>query len=158
MQTCLLIQCGLVSLLSYSYSSQNHQLIIISKVTGCSSGIGKYLALEIFNTTSHSIIATARNPTSLSYFPSSPRVFTLALDVTSQSSINAAVSSSLSTFKHIDILVNNAGYDVLGDTEFIPEEDARKMLETDFGGPVQSSKEAIRLFREVNGEKGEWGK
>lgn len=156
MQTCLLIQCGLVSLLSYSYSSQNHELIITSKVTGCSSGIRKSLALEISNTTIHSIIATARNPTSLSYFPSSPRVLTLALDVTSQSSINASLFTSLSTFKHIDILVNDAGYGVLGDTEFIPEEDARKMLETDFWGPVQLSKEAIRLFREINGE--EWGK
>ncbi|KAF5867822.1 putative retinol dehydrogenase 8 protein [Botrytis fragariae] len=123
-------------------------------ITGCSSGIGKSLAVEIFNTTTHSIIATARNPSSLSYLPRSPRILALALDVTSQSSITEALASGLSTFKHIDILVNNAGYGVLGDTEFIPDDTARKILETNFWGAVRLTNEAVRIFREVNGEKG----
>ncbi|TGO15647.1 hypothetical protein BTUL_0038g00700 [Botrytis tulipae] len=124
------------------------------KVTGCSSGIGKSLAQEIFNTTTHSIIATARNPSSLSYLPKSPRVLALTLDVTSQSSITEALASGLSTFKHIDILVNNAGYGVLGDTEFIPDDTARKILETNFWGAARLTNEAVKIFREINGEKG----
>lgn len=139
--------------MSNIHSTLQHQLTTL-KVTGCSSGIGKSLSQEIFNKTTHSIIVTARNPSSLSYLPSSPRVLPLALDVTSQSSITEALASGLSTFKHIDILVNNAGYGVLGDTEFIPEEAARKILETNFWGAVTLTKEAIRIFREVNGEKG----
>ncbi|PQE25028.1 retinol dehydrogenase 8 protein [Rutstroemia sp. NJR-2017a BVV2] len=123
-------------------------------VTGCSSGIGKSLVLEILNNTNHSIIATARNTSSLAYIPESQRVLILALDVTSASSISTALSSGLSTFKHIDILVNNAGYGILGDTETIPDDAARKVLETNFWGPVNLTKEAVRIFREVNGPKG----
>ncbi|ESZ93385.1 hypothetical protein SBOR_6232 [Sclerotinia borealis F-4128] len=123
-------------------------------ITGCSSGIGKSLAQEIFNTTTHTLIVTARNPSSLSFLPQSPRVLPLALDVTSQASITAALSTSLSTFKHIDIIVNNAGYGVLGDTEIIPEETARKILETNFWGAVHLTNEAVKIFRDVNGEKG----
>ncbi|PQE05517.1 Short-chain dehydrogenase protein [Rutstroemia sp. NJR-2017a BBW] len=123
-------------------------------ITGCSSGIGKSLVLEILNNTSHSVIATARNTSSLAYIPKSGRVLTLPLDVTSVSSISTALSSGLSTFKHIDVLVNNAGYGILGDTETIPDDAARKVLETNFWGPVNLTKEAVRIFREVNGPKG----
>ncbi|KAF7925429.1 uncharacterized protein EAE97_010510 [Botrytis byssoidea] len=123
-------------------------------ITGCSSGIGRSLAQEIFNATTHSIIATARNPSSLTYLPKSPRVLALALDVTSQSSVTKALASGLSTFKHIDILVNNAGYSVLGDTEFIPDDTARKILETNFWGAARLTNEAVKIFREVNVEKG----
>ncbi|KAK6604286.1 short chain dehydrogenase [Botrytis cinerea] len=123
-------------------------------ITGCSSGMGKSLAEKIFNTTTHSIIATARNTASLSYLPKSPRVLTLSLDVTSQSSITEALDSGLSTFKTIDILVNNAGYSVLGDTEAIPDETARKILETNFWGVARLTNAAVKIFREVNGEKG----
>jgi NAD(P)-dependent dehydrogenase (short-subunit alcohol dehydrogenase family) len=65
-----------------------------------------------------------------------------------------ALSTGLSTFKHIDVLVNNAGYGILGDTETIPDDAARKVLETNFWGPVNLTKEAVRIFREVNGPKG----
>ncbi|KAM3084435.1 hypothetical protein ACMFMG_001461 [Clarireedia jacksonii] len=123
-------------------------------ITGCSSGIGKSLVLEILNNTHHSIIATARNTSSLAYIPKSPRVLQLALDVTSASSITMALSTGLSTFKHIDVLVNNAGYGILGDTETIPDDAARKTLETNFWGPVNLTKEAVRIFREVNGPRG----
>ncbi|TEY84058.1 hypothetical protein BOTCAL_0022g00330 [Botryotinia calthae] len=123
-------------------------------ITGCSSGMGKSLAEKIFNTTTHSIIVTARNLSSLSYLPKSPRVLTVSLDVTSQSSITEALASGLSTFKNIDILVNNAGYSVLGDTESIPDDVARKILETNFWGAARLTNEAVKIFREVNGEKG----
>ncbi|EDN93507.1 hypothetical protein SS1G_09374 [Sclerotinia sclerotiorum 1980 UF-70] len=123
-------------------------------ITGCSSGIGKALAQEIFTKTTHFLIPTARNPSSLTYLPQSPRILPLSLDVTSASSIRDALNASLATFKHIDILVNNAGYGILGDTENVPEESARKVFETNFWGAVNLSKEAVRIFREVNGEKG----
>lgn len=123
-------------------------------ITGCSSGIGKALAQEIFTKTTHSLIPTARNPSSLTYLPQSPRILPLSLDVTSASSIRDALNASLATFKHIDILINNAGYGILGDTENVPEESARKVFETNFWGAVNLSKEAVRIFREVNGEKG----
>lgn len=118
-------------------------------MTGCSSGIGKSLARTICNA-GHRIVATARDITSLSYLPDGPTVLKLSLDVTSQQAIGKAVSDAVLHFKRIDVLVNNAGYGLLGDMEGIPEADARLQLETNFWGPVHLTKEALRVFREVN--------
>ena len=118
-------------------------------MTGCSSGIGKSLAQTIYNA-GHRIVATARDITSLSYLPDRPTVLKLSLDVTSQQAITKAVSDAVSQFKRIDVLINNAGYGLMGDMEGILEADARLQLETNFWGPVHLTKEALRVFREVN--------
>ncbi|CAI7593554.1 unnamed protein product [Penicillium pancosmium] len=118
-------------------------------VTGCSSGLGKALATTIYNS-GHHIVATARNINSLSYLPEDARVLKFALDVTSQESIALVVNSVIQTWNHIDVFINNAGYSLVGDTEAISEADARLQLETLFWGPVHVTKEALRVFREVN--------
>jgi NAD(P)-dependent dehydrogenase (short-subunit alcohol dehydrogenase family) len=38
----------------------------------------------------------------------------------------------------------------MGDTEAIPEPDARLQMETLFWGPVFMTQEAVRIFREIN--------
>jgi NADP-dependent 3-hydroxy acid dehydrogenase YdfG len=118
-------------------------------VTGCSSGLGKSLAQTIYKA-GHYIVATARDSTSLSYLPDGPTVLKLTLDVTSQEAIIETVSEAIAQFKRIDVFINNAGYGLMGDMENIPEADARHQLETNFWGPVHVTKEALRVFREVN--------
>ncbi|BCR92228.1 putative secondary metabolism biosynthetic enzyme [Aspergillus chevalieri] len=78
-------------------------------VTGCSSGIGQSLA-QLIAKYPNRIVATARNPATLSAIPDGANILKLALDVTSVSSIEAALSQTLTKFGRIDILVNNAGY------------------------------------------------
>lgn len=53
-------------------------------------------------------------------------------------------------------MINNAGYTHAGDTEAISQEDAHKVMDVDFWGVVNVSKEAVRVFRENNG-KGKGG-
>ena len=98
----------------------------------------------------HHVVATARNVASLSYLPDGPRVLKLGLDVTSKSDITLSLSTAVEKFGRIDILVNNAGYAVMGDTETVPESDARLQMETLFWGPVFLTQQAVRIFREAN--------
>lgn len=124
-------------------------------MTGCSSGLGKSVAQAIYNA-GHRIIATARDIASLAYLPDSPTVLKVKLDVTSEEDISRAINKALDTFHEINVVVNNAGYGLMGDMEAIPDSDARHQLETNFWGPVHMTREALRVFREVN-PKGQGG-
>ncbi|GIJ87110.1 hypothetical protein Asppvi_006013 [Aspergillus pseudoviridinutans] len=118
-------------------------------ITGCSSGLGKSLA-SLVHSAGHRLVATARNVDSLSYLPDDSNVLKLALDVTSKAAILETLSATVAKFGRLDVVVNNAGYALMGDTEAIPESDARLLLDTIFWGPAFISQEAVRIFREVN--------
>jgi NAD(P)-dependent dehydrogenase (short-subunit alcohol dehydrogenase family) len=89
-------------------STPNSKLTIL--ITGCSpGGMGAALA-EVFHHAGHRVYATARNPSKLSPL-AEQGIETLTLDVTSSSSIAAAVSSltaSLPPNQGLDMLINNA--------------------------------------------------
>lgn len=63
-------------------------------ITGCSSGIGQSLATLLASKPNQRLIATARNPSTLSYLPDTPNILKLALDVTSPSSVDAAFAAA----------------------------------------------------------------
>ncbi|KAH8435373.1 uncharacterized protein LDX57_013003 [Aspergillus melleus] len=92
----------------------------------------------------------ARNIAALSYLPDGPTVLKLSLDVTSAEEIVRSLTQTMNYFCGIDVVINNAGYGLMGDTEAIEEADARHQLETNFWGPVHTTQEAMRVFREVN--------
>ncbi|KAI1471906.1 NAD(P)-binding protein [Daldinia caldariorum] len=122
-------------------------------ITGCSSGIGQALAQHI--ATAHPaqrVVATARNPSSLSAIPDGPNVLKLALDVTSTASIDAAFAAALAAYARVDVVVNNAGYNVMGDAEASPAGNgaARALMDANFWGAVDVSKRALPVFRDVN--------
>ncbi|OTB07437.1 hypothetical protein M426DRAFT_268703 [Hypoxylon sp. CI-4A] len=118
-------------------------------ITGCSSGIGQALASLIAKSPNR-LVATARNPNSLSYIPDSPNVLKLALDVTSSSSIETALISTLAKFGRIDVVVNNAGYELMGDTESSGDEESHALLDTNFWGTVNVTKRALGIMRDEN--------
>ncbi|KAF7534442.1 hypothetical protein G7054_g6229 [Neopestalotiopsis clavispora] len=118
-------------------------------ITGCSSGLGLALAQHI-TTTSSRVVATARNPSSLSAIPDGPNVLKLALDVTSIPSIHAALNAAVERFGRVDVVVNNAGYALVGDTEAAGDAESRALLDTNFWGMVDVSKRALGIMRETN--------
>jgi NADP-dependent 3-hydroxy acid dehydrogenase YdfG len=120
-------------------------------VTGCSSGLGKSISKTVYDA-GFRIVATARSTASLSYLPDGPSVLKLCLDVTSGTSIKTALAAAVSHFGQINVVINNAGYGLRGDTEAVPEEEARNQMETNFWGPVRITRGAVRIFREVNGQ------
>lgn len=101
-------------------------------VTGCSSGIGRAAALDLL-AAGHTVYATARRPETLTDLEAAgARV--LALDVTDESSMTAAVATVEREHGRVGALVNNAGYGVYGPVEEVDLDDVRRQFETNVFG------------------------
>lgn len=101
-------------------------------VTGCSSGIGRALALELAQR-GQRVFASARKPQSLQGLDH-PAIEKLALDVTDAGSIERAVAALLARAGRIDILINNAGLGVIGPLAEVPLDAVRRLFETNVTG------------------------
>ncbi|PGH26420.1 hypothetical protein AJ80_01918 [Polytolypa hystricis UAMH7299] len=131
-------------------------------ITGCSSGIGREIASLIASKPNQRLIATARNPSSLSYLPDgNANILKLALDVTSVSSVDAAFAAAAKHFGNdddgaafrLDVVVNNAGYSLSGDTESATEEDIHQEMETLFFGTARVTMRAVEVMRRQVGDR-----
>ena len=80
-------------------------------ITGCSTGFGKELATLVLAQGGRAVV-TARDKSRVADLVrgAEDRGLALALDVTDQAQIDAAVKAAEAQFGSIDILVNNAGY------------------------------------------------
>lgn len=103
-------------------------------VTGCSSGIGRATALRLAREPGLTVYATARRPQALADLAAAG-CRTLALDVTDEASMAAAVSTVTEQADGVDVLVNNAGYGEYGTVEQVPLERVRAQFETNVFGP-----------------------
>jgi NAD(P)-dependent dehydrogenase (short-subunit alcohol dehydrogenase family) len=101
-------------------------------VTGCSSGIGKATARRLLEA-GHSVYATARRPETLTELEAAG-ARPLALDVTDEESMTAAVRTVEAEHGAVGTLVNNAGYGVYGPVEEVPISEARREFETNVFG------------------------
>jgi NAD(P)-dependent dehydrogenase (short-subunit alcohol dehydrogenase family) len=108
-------------------------------ITGCSSGFGRATAVEL-KKRGFEVVATARRPQSLEDLDVDAR---LALDVTDESSVAAAVSEA----GPIDVLVNNAGIGVSGPVELVPLSEIRRLFETNFFGAVRMMQAVLPQMR-----------
>jgi NAD(P)-dependent dehydrogenase (short-subunit alcohol dehydrogenase family) len=106
-----------------------HQVCL---VTGCSTGIGRALALELA-ARGHRPFATARRPESLSEL-SAAGIDILRLDVKDPASIHSGVEEVLAKAGKIDVLVNNAGINYFGPILESPLDQVRDVLETNVLG------------------------
>jgi NAD(P)-dependent dehydrogenase (short-subunit alcohol dehydrogenase family) len=104
-------------------------------ITGCSSGIGHATA-ERLVASGWTVYATARKPESLSELEARG-CRTLALDVTDEASMQAAVSAIESEHGAVGALVNNAGYGQSGAIETVPMDKVRAQFETNVFGLVR---------------------
>ena len=104
-------------------------------VTGCSSGIGRATA-ERLAARGYTVYATARRPETLSDLGARGcRV--LALDVTDEESMRAAVATVCDEQGAVGALVNNAGYSQSGAVEEVPMAEVRRQFETNVFGLVR---------------------
>ncbi len=110
-------------------------------ITGCSSGFGLEIARH-FLERDWNVVATMRNP-GASVLPPSERLRVLALDVTDDASIRAALDAA----GPIDALVNNAGIGVLYPLEGIPVATARSVFETNTLGTIAMTQAVLPALR-----------
>ncbi|MEZ5366256.1 MAG: SDR family NAD(P)-dependent oxidoreductase [Bryobacterales bacterium] len=101
-------------------------------ITGCSSGIGKATALRLVKA-GWPVYATARRPETLGELATAG-CETLALDVTDEASMRAAVAHIEAEHGAVGALINNAGYSQSGALETLPMEAIRAQFETNVFG------------------------
>jgi NAD(P)-dependent dehydrogenase (short-subunit alcohol dehydrogenase family) len=104
-------------------------------VTGCSTGIGRATA-ERLARGGHTVYATARRPESIAGLEEAG-CRTLALDVTDEASMQAAVDAVVEAEGAVGVLVNNAGYSQSGAVESVPMDAVRRQFETNVFGLVR---------------------
>src|SRR3954463_6345544 len=104
-------------------------------ITGCSSGIGRATA-ERLAARGFTVYATARRVESIADLEGRGcRV--LALDVTDEDSMQAAVGTVVDEQGAVGALVNNAGYSQSGAVEEVPMAEVRRQFETNVFGLVR---------------------
>jgi NADP-dependent 3-hydroxy acid dehydrogenase YdfG len=101
-------------------------------ITGCSTGIGRATA-ERLAKRGLTVYATARRLGSIEDLKA-VGCKTLALDVTNEDSMHAAVAAVEEAEGAIGALVNNAGYSQSGAVETVAPEDVRRQFETNVFG------------------------
>jgi NAD(P)-dependent dehydrogenase (short-subunit alcohol dehydrogenase family) len=104
-------------------------------ITGCSSGIGHATAEHLAGK-GWKVYATARRPESLGDL-AERGCQTLALDVTDDASMGAAVTAVEEAEGGVGVLVNNAGYSQSGAVETVPLDVVRAQFETNVFGLVR---------------------
>lgn len=110
-------------------------------ITGCSTGIGRATA-ERLRAAGHPVIATARRIETLAELEAAGCT-TLALDVTDESSMRAAVEAAGPLYA----LVNNAGYSQGGAIEEVPLDAARRQFETNVFGAMRMAQLVLPAMR-----------
>lgn len=115
-------------------------------ITGCSTGFGRDAA-QLFLDRGWNVVATMRTPQPDS-FEAHDRLLVTALDVTDQSTIEAALAAATERFGQIDVLVNNAGIGLAAPFEVTPDEAIRRIFETNTFGLMAACRAVIPAMRE----------
>jgi NAD(P)-dependent dehydrogenase (short-subunit alcohol dehydrogenase family) len=115
----------------------------VALVTGASSGIGQATAQRLAHA-GYKVYGTSRRGGP----PGSQPFAMLALDVTSDESVEAVVQELIHTEGRIDLLVNNAGFGVApAAAEESSIEQARSIFETNFFGIVRMTRAVVPHMR-----------
>src|SRR5438128_2246032 len=114
-------------------------------ITGCSSGIGRATALRLARS-GWTVYASARRPQTLVDLADAG-CRTLALDVTDEQSMSAAVASVEQAEGAVGVLINNAGYSQSGAIETVPMDAVRRQFETNYFGVVRLTQLVLGKMR-----------
>src|SRR5690242_545050 len=104
-------------------------------ITGCSTGLGRAFA-EAALDRGHNVVVTARDVTTVQGLADAnpDTALAVAVDVTSDEQVAAAVSAAEERFGAIDVLVNNAGYGYRAAVEEGEDGPVRALFETQLFG------------------------
>jgi NADP-dependent 3-hydroxy acid dehydrogenase YdfG len=121
-------------------------------ITGTSTGFGKLTALSLASR-GHRVFATMRDPDGKNREHAAglravKGIEVLALDVTSETSVDAAVASALEAAGHLDAVVNNAGLATIGLAETITPAQLLRLFDTNVIGVQRVSRAVLPGMRE----------
>lgn len=114
-------------------------------ITGCSSGLGRATAIHLASK-GWTVYATARRVTDLAE-TTAAGCKALALDVTDEASMVAAVQAIEAEHGAIGVLINNAGYSQSGAIEAVPMARVRAQFETNVFGLLRLTQLVLPKMR-----------
>jgi NAD(P)-dependent dehydrogenase (short-subunit alcohol dehydrogenase family) len=125
-------------------------------ITGSSTGFGRLFANTLARN-GHTVFATMRDPggrnaknaseiRTLAEKDSLP-MHVLELDVTDDTSVEGAVNAAVAKAGRIDVAINNAGYFLSGLEEAVTTEQAKRLMDTNFFGPVRVNRAVLPHMR-----------
>jgi NAD(P)-dependent dehydrogenase (short-subunit alcohol dehydrogenase family) len=125
-------------------------------ITGASTGFGRLFA-ETLARKGHTVFATMRDPggrnaknaseiRTLAEKESLP-IHVLELDVTDDASVDTAVDAVVAKAGRIDVAINNAGYYLSGLEEAVTTEQAQRLMDVNFFGPVRVNRAVLPHMR-----------
>jgi NAD(P)-dependent dehydrogenase (short-subunit alcohol dehydrogenase family) len=125
-------------------------------ITGSSTGFGR-LFTDTLARNGHTVIATMRDPEgrnaknasdirTLAEKDSLP-IYVLELDVTNDASVERAVNAAVAKAGRVDVAINNAGYYLTGLEEAVTTEQAQRLMDTNFLGPVRVNRAVLPHMR-----------
>src|SRR2546422_1993723 len=129
-------------------------------ITGSSTGFGRLFA-ETLARKGHTVFATMRDPggrnaknaseiRALAGKKSLP-IHVLDMDVTNDISVERAVDAAVAKAGRIDVAINNAGYYLSGLEEAVTTEQAQRLMDTNFLGPVRVNRAVLPHMRRQRG-------
>ena len=114
-------------------------------ITGASSGIGEETVKRLISA-GYTVYAGARRLDRMkSLADAGARL--LALDVTDDGSMTAAVKTVMQETGRIDVLINNAGYGSYGALEDVPPEEARRQFDVNLFGLARLTQLVLPAMR-----------
>lgn len=114
-------------------------------ITGASAGLGKATA-KLFQARGWKVIATMRSPEKETELNLLDHVRLIALDVTDEKQVKAAVQEALET-GDVDVVFNNAGYGLIGPMESYTEAQIQQQFNTNVFGVFRVVQAFIPYFK-----------
>jgi len=125
-------------------------------ITGSSTGFGRLFA-ETLARKGHIVFATmrdsggrnAKNASEIRALAEKDLlpIHVLELDVTDDASVGRAVDAAVAKGGRIDVAINNAGYYLSGLEEAVTTEQAQRLMDTNFFGPVRVNRAVLPHMR-----------
>lgn len=123
-------------------------------ITGSSSGIGRYTALE-FSRKGYYVFAGVRKKRDAVFFKNKniTTLFPVFLDITKESSIRKAYQIISNKVKSSDLfgLINNAGINISGPIEILPMKEFKKQFDVNLFGHLNVIQVFLPLLRRTKG-------
>ncbi|HEV3224181.1 MAG TPA: oxidoreductase [Puia sp.] len=117
-------------------------------ITGCSTGFGRELAIQVFKNGYTAIVTARKMNDILDIVKDYPeKSLALVLDVTKAEQIRDVIKKTKERFGRIDVLVNNAGIGYFGAVEESEDEEVRRMFEINFFGLAKMTQEVLPIMR-----------
>lgn len=117
-------------------------------VTGCSKGLGNALVKKLLEK-GYPVAGTSRSKEQLerSFGPESSVFLPIAMQITSEADVKAALAKAVEKFGRIDVVVNNAGYTHLVAIEETSDQAARDLFNVNVFGLLHVTRNVVSIMR-----------